>query len=153
MKTLNPQKSNLGAYDKLIDPFIGKEFIMNITKLVIAFIVSLSLFSSTMFAGVISTQDVLHQSHSSVAIDGFLAKQEVQAKLAELGVSSEHIQARIASLTDEEIAQINEKIDSMPAGAGAGGAILGVLVFIFIVFLVTDILGFTKVFNFTKSVQ
>jgi len=68
-------------------------------------------------------------------------------------VSSDNIQARIASLTDEEIAQINEKIDSMPAGGNAGGAILGVIVFIFIVLLVTDILGFTKVFNFTRSAR
>jgi len=126
---------------------------MNIAKFVIAFIVSLSLFSSTMFAGVISTQEVLHQSSSNVSINNFLAKQEVQAKLAELGVSSENIQERIASLTDEEIAQINEKIDSMPAGGNAGGAILGVLVFIFIVLLITDILGFTKVFSFTKSAR
>ena len=126
---------------------------MNIAKFVITFIVSLSLFSSTMFAGVISTQEVLHQSSSNVSINNFLAKQEVQAKLAELGVSSENIQERIASLTDEEIAQINEKIDSMPAGGNAGGAILGVLVFIFIVLLITDILGFTKVFSFTKSAR
>ena len=126
---------------------------MNIAKFVIAFIVSLSLFSSTMFAGVISTKDVLHESHSSVTIDNFLAKQEVQSKLLEFGVSAENVQARIATLTDEEIAQINEQIETMPAGGSAGGAILGVLVFIFIVLLITDILGFTKVFNFTKSVQ
>lgn len=126
---------------------------MNIAKFVIAFIVSLSLFSSTMFAGVISTKDVLHESHSSVTIDNFLAKQEVQSKLLEFGVSAENVQARIATLTDEEIAQINEQIETMPSGGSAGGAILGVLVFIFIVLLITDILGFTKVFNFTKSVQ
>lgn len=126
---------------------------MNVAKLIIAFFISLTLFSTTMFAGVISTKDVLHESNSNVTINGFLAKQEVQAKLAELGVSSETIQERIASLTDEEIAQINQKIDSMPAGGNAGGAILGVLVFIFIVLLVTDILGFTKVFNFTRSAR
>lgn len=126
---------------------------MNVAKLIIAFFVSLSLFSTTMFAGVISTKDVLHESSSNVTINGFLAKQEVQAKLAELGVSSETIQEKIASLTDEEIAQINQKIDSMPAGGNAGGAVLGVLVFIFIVLLVTDILGFTKVFNFTRSAR
>ena len=126
---------------------------MNVVKLIIAFFISLSLFSTTMFAGVISTKDVLHESSSNVTINGFLAKQEVQAKLAELGVSSETIQERIASLTDEEIAQINQKIDSMPAGGNAGGAVLGVLVFIFIVLLVTDILGFTKVFNFTRSAR
>jgi len=126
---------------------------MNIAKLFLAFIISLSLFTTTMFAGLISTQDVLHQSRSNVTINTFLAKQEVQAKLAELGVSSENIQERIASLTDDEIAQINQKIDSMPAGGSAGGAILGVLVFIFIVLLVTDILGYTKVFSFTKSAR
>lgn len=125
---------------------------MNITKFIIAFIVSLSLFSTTLFAGVISTKDVLHESSSNVAINVFLAKQEVQAKLSELGVSSDNIQARIASLTDEEIAQINQKIDSMPVG-GDAGTVLGILFFIFIVLLVTDILGYTKVFNFTKSVQ
>ena len=125
---------------------------MNITKFAIAFIVSLSLFSTTMFAGVISTQDVLHESRSNVTIDSFLAKQEVQSKLLEFGVSAENVQARIATLTDEEISQINEQINTMPAG-GDAGTILGVLVFIFIVLLVTDILGFTKVFNFTKSAR
>lgn len=125
---------------------------MNISKLVIAFIVSLSLFSTTMFAGVISTKDVLHESSPNVTIDSFLAKQEVQAKLLEFGVSAENVQARIATLTDEEISQINEQINTMPAG-GDAGTILGVLVFIFIVLLVTDILGFTKVFNFTKSAR
>jgi len=125
---------------------------MNITKFAIAFIVSLSLFSTTMFAGVISTKDVLHESRSNVTIDSFLAKQEVQSKLLEFGVSAENVQARIATLTDEEIEQINEQINTMPAG-GDAGTILGVLVFIFIVLLVTDILGFTKVFNFTKSAR
>lgn len=125
---------------------------MNISKLIIAFIVSLSLFSSTMFAGIISTKDVLHESRANVTIDSFLAKQEVQAKLLEFGVSAENVQARIATLTDEEIAQINEQINTMPAG-GDAGTILGVLVFIFIVLLVTDILGFTKVFSFTKSAR
>lgn len=125
---------------------------MNISKLIIAFFVSLSLFTTSMFAEIISTKQLMQTSSSSTTIDGFLAKQEVQAKLAELGVSSENIKERMSSLTNEEIAQINQQIESMPAGGGAG-AVLGVLVFIFIVLLITDILGFTKVFNFTRSVQ
>lgn len=126
---------------------------MNIAKFTGAFILSLSLFSTTMFAGIISAKDVLHESHSSTTIDRFLAQQDVQAKLLEFGVSAENVQARIATLTDDEIAQINEQIETLPAGGNAGGAILGVIVFIFIVLLVTDILGFTKVFNFTKSAR
>jgi len=35
----------------------------------------------------------------------------------------------------------------------AGGEILGILLTVFIVLLITDILGFTKVFPFTRSIQ
>lgn len=123
---------------------------MNISKLVITFFVSLSLFTTSMFAEVISTKQLMHESSSNANIDSFFQKQEVQEKLAMLGVSSENIQARIASLTDEEISQISHEIDTLPAG---GSSILGVLAFIVIVLLITDILGYTKVFNFTRSVQ
>ena len=125
---------------------------MNISKLIVAFFVSLSLFTTSMFAEIISTKQLMNTSSSQKTIDGFLDKQEVQAKLADLGVSSENIKERIATLTDEEISQINQQIESMPAGGSVGG-VIGVLVFIFIILLITDILGFTKVFNFTRSVQ
>ncbi|AFL68346.1 PA2779 family protein [Sulfurospirillum barnesii] len=125
---------------------------MNTAKLLITFFMSLSLFSTTLFAEVISTKHLLHASNSQVSIDTFLNKQEVQEKLLLLGVSHEDLQGRIATLTDEEIAQINHEIDTLPAGAGAG-AIIGVIVFIFLVLLITDILGYTKVYNFTKSAQ
>ena len=41
------------------------------------------------------------------------------------------------------------KVGTAPAGAG----IVGALVFVFVVLLVTDILGLTKVFPFTRSVR
>jgi len=125
---------------------------MNTSKLIIAFFVSLSLFTTSMSAEVISTKQLLHKTAAISSIDSFLNKQEVQAKLAALGVSNDNIQARLASLTEEELSQISHKIDTLPAGAGAGG-IIGVIVFIFLVLLVTDILGYTKVYSFTRSVQ
>jgi hypothetical protein len=39
------------------------------------------------------------------------------------------------------------KIDELPAGGDA----LGLLVFVFIVLLITDILGFTDIFPFVKK--
>lgn len=125
---------------------------MNISKIIIAFFVSLSLFTTSMFAEIISTKQLMHASSSTATIDGFLAKQEVQAKLAELGVSSENIQARVATLTNEEIAQINQQIESMPAGGDIGGVVV-VIGVILIILLITDILGFTRIFNFTRSAQ
>ncbi len=124
---------------------------MRIAKLFLAFMLSLSIFSSTLSAEVVQTREML-SSGQSAKIDGFLAKQEVQDKLSSLGVSSADIKERLAKLTDEEIAQINQKIDELPAG-GDVGAVIGVLAFIFIVLLITDILGLTKVFTFTRPVR
>jgi hypothetical protein len=125
---------------------------MKFSKLFISFIVSLSIFSTTMFAEMVDTREIMHSAVESSKIDIFLAKQEVQDKLAALGVSADSIKSRMASLSDEEIAQINTKIDSMPAG-GDFGAVIGVLAFIFIILLITDLLGLTTIFNFTKSTR
>jgi len=124
---------------------------MKIAKLFLAFMLSLSIFSSTLSAEVVQTREMIGVGQSA-KIDDFLAKQEVQEKLAALGVSNADIKERIAKLTDEEISQINQKIDELPAG-GDIGAVVGVLAFIFIVLLITDILGFTKVFTFTRSAR
>jgi hypothetical protein len=124
---------------------------MKISKLLISFILSLSIFSSSMFADMVNTRELMH-STPKANVDSFLAKQEVQDKLAALGVSPSTIKERMASLTDDEIAQINQKIDEMPAG-GDAGAIIGVLVFIFVLLLITDILGLTKVYSFTRPVR
>jgi len=42
-----------------------------------------------------------------------------------------------------------DKLDSLPAG----GDVIGALVLVFVILLVTDILGYTKVFPFTRSVK
>lgn len=73
---------------------------------------------------------------------------EVVAHLERMGVTREDARARVAALSDEEAATLASQIDSMPA---AGGDVVGALVLIFVVLLVTDILGLTKVFPFTRS--
>lgn len=123
---------------------------MKFSKLIIAFIVSISLFSTTMFAEMVNTKEVMSQSVSTAKIDNFLAKQEVQEKLSTLGINAENMKQKMASLSDDEIAQINKKIDDMPAGGGVG-AVIGVLAVIFIILLITDLFGITKVFNFSKT--
>lgn len=78
-----------------------------------------------------------------------LGRAEVQAQLERLGVGADQAQARVAALSDEEAAQFAEQIDSAPAGSG----IVGALLLVFFVLLVTDILGLTKIFPFTRSVR
>ncbi|GIX23606.1 MULTISPECIES: PA2779 family protein [Caldimonas] len=79
-----------------------------------------------------------------------LDRPELQAKLQDWGVSPEQARARVQALTDEEAQQLVARIDQAPAGAGD---VLGAIVFIFVLLLVTDILGLTKVFPFTRSVR
>ncbi len=79
-----------------------------------------------------------------------LARADVAAGLAERGVDLEQARARVAALTDDEVAAVAHRIDTAPAGAGD---VLGTIVFIFVLLLVTDILGFTKVFPFTRSIR
>ncbi len=124
---------------------------MKFSKLLISFILSLSIFSSSLFAEMVETRAMLSTEAPKANIDSFLARSDVQQKLAALGVDEATIKDRMASLTNDEIAQISKKIDEMPAGGDAG--IIGVLVFIFVLLLITDILGLTKVYSFTRSVR
>ena len=76
-------------------------------------------------------------------------REDVRAQLEVRGVTTEQAQARVDALTDDEAMQIAGKLDQLPAG----GDIIGTAVFIFLVLLATDILGFTKIFPFTRSVR
>jgi hypothetical protein len=81
-----------------------------------------------------------------------LDRAEVQAQLQAYGLSVEQARSRVATLSDAEAAQLTAQIESLPAG-GDVGAVLGLLVFVFLVLLITDILGFTKIFPFTKPIK
>ena len=100
-------------------------------------------------AAMLSTGDALASS-ARERIDGLLERQDLQAKLAAYGVQVSEVKARVAALSDEEAAQLAQQIDQAPAG-GDGGAIIGAALIVFLVLLLTDILGFTHVFPFTKK--
>ncbi len=57
----------------------------------------------------------------------------------------------VAALSDAEVAKLASDIKTSPAGQGAIGAIVGAALLIFIVLLITDLLGFTSVFGFTNK--
>lgn len=82
-------------------------------------------------------------------LGALLARDDVRTRLEGLGVDPAQADARVAALTDDEAAQLAATLDNAPAG----GDILGVIVLIFLVLLVTDILGFTKVYPFTRSIR
>ena len=88
-------------------------------------------------------------SASRATVNQFLARDEVRQAMLGQGVSSQAALERVAAMSDSEVAQLAGRIDQAPAG----GDVLGVLFTVFIVLLVTDIMGLTKVFPFTRSVR
>jgi hypothetical protein len=82
-----------------------------------------------------------------------LDRAEVQSQLQAYGVSPEQAKARIAALSDVEAAQLAAQIESLPAGGDVGGALISAILIVFLVLLLTDILGLTKIFPFTKPIK
>ena len=104
-------------------------------------------------AGLIPTERVVESEAAAgdrTRIYDFLAREDVRAQMIELGVDPAVAVARVAGLSDAEIRDIAGRIDRLPAGQDFFGAVLGTALVIFLVLLVTDILGLTDVFPFVR---
>ena len=105
-------------------------------------------------AKMVTTDQVIEESSPSddrERVRDFLARDDVQDQLALLGVDPDEAASRVDSLSDEEIRQIAGKMDELPAGEGGLGIVVGAILIIFLVLLITDILGVTDVFPFVKK--
>lgn len=72
-----------------------------------------------------------------------LDREDVRAKLLDLGVAREAIDARLAALTDAELAAFAERLDSAPAG----GDTLAVIGLVFVVLLILEVVGVIDIFK------
>lgn len=109
-------------------------------------------FPLTAQAGMVATDELTTVTSSASErerLSAFLAREDVSQALRGQGVSPAAAAERVQALSDAEVAQLAGRIDQAPAG----GDVLGVLFTVFIILLVTDIMGLTKVFPFTRSVR
>jgi len=107
-------------------------------------------------AGMISTDRVIQQDRVNSdreRVSTFIARDDVRKEFQKHGVNPDEATARVAALSDAEIGQIADRLDSLPAGQDAATAIIGAAVTIFVILLITDILCLTSVFNFTRCVN
>jgi len=93
------------------------------------------------------------QSSARARVGSFLERADVRAALESRGVSAEEARARVAALSDSEVESLDQRIDSLPAGGSGFEAVLWVGFLVFVILLITDILGFTKVFPFTRPAK
>ena len=94
---------------------------------------------------IVEQQKVWHKSEIIALMD----REDVKSQLQTMGVSTDDVQARVAALTDEEVEQLSTNLNELPAG----GDILGILLTVFIVLVITDVLGATNIFPFIKSIR
>jgi hypothetical protein len=103
-------------------------------------------------AAMIGNDQIVNQGLSHQTRDGLqqLFEQETaQQQLQAWGVNPDQIKSRIDSLTDAELARINQQVNDLQAG----GDVLGILLVIFLVFVITDIIGATDVFPFINPAR
>ena len=117
---------------------------------VAAGMLALSLHLPVANAAMVGTEAVVHAAQAQQQRDRIheaLNREEVKAKLVSLGVDPAQVQTRVDALTDDEAQRLAKQMDEMPAG----GDIVGALVLIFVILLITDLMGLTEVFSFTKK--
>jgi hypothetical protein len=103
-------------------------------------------------AAMVGTAQVLAAEQGRLDRDklaSLLEREDLQRQLSALGVDVQHAKARVAGLTDAEVAQLNQRIAELPAGGDA----LGVILLILIIFIITDALGATDIFPFVHPIK
>lgn len=101
-------------------------------------------------AGMVGTAAVIDQQQAALDRGHLLAvldRDDVRKQLVAMGVDPRAARERAAALSDEELHSLDGRIQGLPAG----GDILGIAVLLFLVLLLTDILGYTHIFPFVKK--
>lgn len=111
---------------------------------------TLSVHVPSAQAAIVGTEAVVSAQQASQdrsRLQELLNRDEMKQQLLAAGVDAGQVAARVDALSDEEVHQLAAKMDQMPAGGGA----LGVALFVFVLLLITDILGLTDIFPFVKK--
>jgi hypothetical protein len=97
-------------------------------------------------AGIVDTSALVQTTRdaSIATIQTQLARQDVGAQLARFGVEPAAIEARLATLSDGELAALAKRMQETPAGGDGLLAILGIT---FVVLLVLELVGVIDIFK------
>jgi len=93
--------------------------------------------------------DQVQLANNKEALLQTINRVDLQEQLLVMGVTTADIESRINQMTQQEIAQLNQQINELPAG----GDVLGIILIIFIVFVITDVIGATDIFPFIHPVK
>jgi hypothetical protein len=88
------------------------------------------------------------QSDSMVFEAGDVANQRdwILEQLIVGGVKKSDAQIRVAAMTDAQVQEIHKRIDENPAGGN-------VIIIVFLVLVISDLLGYTDIFPFIRPAE
>lgn len=127
---------------------------MKILNRIISITLSLALFMLPLGvaqSAMIGNAQLIGGSHGAdrAALLQKLDREQVREYLSSMGVDTDQVKQRVAQMTDQEIATLNERMGDLPAGGDA----LGVILLVFLVFIITDALGATDIFPFVHPIR
>ena len=122
-----------------------------IVTLTLSFLLICAPISQAQAAIIANAQliDQVQQANDKDALLQTINRVDVQEQLLGMGVSTAELESRVNQMTQQEIAQLNQQINELPAG----GDVLGIIVLIFIIFIITDVIGATNIFPFIHPVN
>lgn len=118
-----------------------------------ALMLALSLPMGVAQAALVTTEQAVESAAADSArakLAAVIAREDVRSELRRMGIDPQEAAARVDGLSDAEAQRVAARIDQMPAGQDAVGVIVGAALIIFLVLLITDLLGYTDVFPFIK---
>ena len=116
-----------------------------------AFLLAL-LPATPVMAGMLDTKTLIAAAGADAdraALVQRLGSAELRSELARMGVDPADAEVRVERLTPAQVADLNARLDQLPAGAGALEAVL----IVFLVFVITDALGITDIFPFVQPTR
>ena len=100
---------------------------------------SLTLPAGFARAAIVGTEQVIERTNAAdqrARVQSFLQRDDIKQHMADLGVTPDEAAARVGSLSDAELTQLAARIDSLPAGQGAGSAVVLLLVIIILILII-----------------
>jgi len=96
-------------------------------------------------ASVVGTSEAVaaSQGDARAVVDAALARADVQAQLAGMGVDAAAIEGRLAALSPDEMQKLADQIQSAPAG----GDFLAVIGVVFVVLIILELVGVIDIFK------
>ena len=116
-------------------------------------ILLLTVPCQSVFAAMIGTETVIEMSRGQEARDylnRIMIREDVQMVFTSYGINPLEAKARLDTLSDTEIIRLYNQIEQLPAGGSDLGTAFIAIGVIFIILFITDLLGYTDVFSFTR---